>query len=151
MMNWRVARHRPRLVSVILAGLFLTVIGVLTVGPAAVPETAFAKDKPKSQQSARQSKPAPYVVLGYNELGMHCMNEDFSEICILPPFNTLLRRCCSGARSPGSSHRVSACSTACPATRSPRTRPTSGTMPRNCSASHCRTTSASRETVWRAP
>jgi len=29
------------------------------------------------------------VVLGYNELGMHCMNEDFSEICILPPFNTL--------------------------------------------------------------
>lgn len=33
--------------------------------------------------------PAPLVVLGYNELGMHCMNEDFSEIAILPPFNTL--------------------------------------------------------------
>lgn len=31
----------------------------------------------------------PIVVLGYNELGMHCMNEDFSEIAILPPFNTL--------------------------------------------------------------
>lgn len=29
------------------------------------------------------------VVLGYNELGMHCMNEDFSELAILPPYNTL--------------------------------------------------------------
>lgn len=29
------------------------------------------------------------LVLGYNELGMHCMNEDFSEMAILPPFNTL--------------------------------------------------------------
>ncbi|HEY3414228.1 MAG TPA: hypothetical protein VGM51_14405 [Armatimonadota bacterium] len=31
----------------------------------------------------------PLVVLGYNELGMHCMNQDFSELCILPPFNTM--------------------------------------------------------------
>ncbi|MFN7944302.1 MAG: hypothetical protein U0Z53_03045 [Blastocatellia bacterium] len=31
----------------------------------------------------------PMVVLGYNDLGMHCMNEDFSEIAILPPYNTL--------------------------------------------------------------
>lgn len=30
-----------------------------------------------------------YVVLGYNDLGMHCMNADFSELMILPPFNTL--------------------------------------------------------------
>lgn len=29
-----------------------------------------------------------HVVFGYNDLGMHCMNGDFSEICILPPFNT---------------------------------------------------------------
>lgn len=29
------------------------------------------------------------VVLGYNDLGMHCMNSDFSEFMILPPFNTL--------------------------------------------------------------
>jgi hypothetical protein len=32
---------------------------------------------------------AQYVVMGYNDLGMHCMNEDFSELCILPPYNTL--------------------------------------------------------------
>jgi hypothetical protein len=31
----------------------------------------------------------PMVVLGYNDLGMHCMNADYSEIMVLPPFNTL--------------------------------------------------------------
>ena len=30
-----------------------------------------------------------FVVLGYNELGMHCMNQDFSELMILPPYNNL--------------------------------------------------------------
>jgi len=29
------------------------------------------------------------VVLGYNDLGMHCMNQDFSQFMILPPYNTL--------------------------------------------------------------
>lgn len=29
------------------------------------------------------------IVLGYNDLGMHCMNQDFSELMILPPYNTL--------------------------------------------------------------
>jgi hypothetical protein len=29
------------------------------------------------------------VVFGYNDLGMHCMNQDFSEMMILPPANTL--------------------------------------------------------------
>jgi len=28
-------------------------------------------------------------VLGYNELGMHCMNQDFSELMLLPPYNNL--------------------------------------------------------------
>ena len=32
------------------------------------------------------------VVLGYNDLGMHCMNQDFSEFMILPPFNTCTPR-----------------------------------------------------------
>ena len=37
--------------------------------------------------------PAPatdsYVVVGYNDLGMHCMQNDFSQMMILPPFNTV--------------------------------------------------------------
>jgi len=29
------------------------------------------------------------VIYAYNDLGMHCMNDDFSEIVILPPYNTV--------------------------------------------------------------
>lgn len=38
------------------------------------------------------SKPgfqASYVVFGYNDLGMHCMNQEFQDLCVLPPANTL--------------------------------------------------------------
>lgn len=31
----------------------------------------------------------PMVVIAANDLGMHCMQQDFSEMMILPPFNTL--------------------------------------------------------------
>ncbi len=30
-----------------------------------------------------------YVVLSWNDLGMHCANKDFSTLCILPPYNNL--------------------------------------------------------------
>ena len=40
------------------------------------------------------SKPPPqtpkYIVIGWNNLGMHCYNPDFSNLAILPPYNTLL-------------------------------------------------------------
>ncbi|RPI00022.1 MAG: T9SS C-terminal target domain-containing protein [Calditrichaeota bacterium] len=31
-----------------------------------------------------------YVILGWNDLGMHCANKDFQNLCILPPYNTLV-------------------------------------------------------------
>ena len=31
----------------------------------------------------------PYVVLGWNDLGMHCYNHDFQDLAVLPPYNTL--------------------------------------------------------------
>lgn len=42
-----------------------------------------------SNRVSSQVTTDPLVVLGYNDLGMHCMNEDFSELTILPPFNNL--------------------------------------------------------------
>lgn len=30
-----------------------------------------------------------HVVIAFNDLGMHCMQQDFSEMMILPPFNTV--------------------------------------------------------------
>ena len=28
-----------------------------------------------------------YIVIGWNDLGMHCANKTFTNICILPPYN----------------------------------------------------------------
>lgn len=33
--------------------------------------------------------PGPYVIFANNDLGMHCMQEDYSHFMILPPFNTV--------------------------------------------------------------
>lgn len=30
-----------------------------------------------------------YVVIAWNDLGMHCMNDSFADLAILPPYNTL--------------------------------------------------------------
>jgi len=30
-----------------------------------------------------------YRIIGWNDLGMHCMNENFANLCVLPPFNVL--------------------------------------------------------------
>lgn len=30
-----------------------------------------------------------YIILGWNDLGMHCYNNDFRDLAVLPPYNTL--------------------------------------------------------------
>lgn len=30
-----------------------------------------------------------YLIISWNDLGMHCANKDFSKICVLPPYNNL--------------------------------------------------------------
>jgi hypothetical protein len=47
-----------------------------------------------SHLGALPSSPPPktaggYVILGWNNLGMHCYDEDFSDFAVLPPYNTL--------------------------------------------------------------
>lgn len=39
--------------------------------------------------AAAQPTTNNYVVFGYNDLGMHCMQNDFSQMMILPPYNVL--------------------------------------------------------------
>ena len=34
-------------------------------------------------------KAAPATLLGWNNLGMHCMDSDYSVFSILPPYNTI--------------------------------------------------------------
>jgi hypothetical protein len=39
----------------------------------------------KDNNPARSS--GTYIVLGWNDLGMHCANKTFAKMCILPPYN----------------------------------------------------------------
>lgn len=39
--------------------------------------------------SASAAATSKYVVLTWNDLGMHCYNRDFQDLAVLPPFNTL--------------------------------------------------------------
>jgi hypothetical protein len=57
-----------------------------TAPPAAVhcPDAAMAD----SQGTAGGNN--GYVVIGWNSLGMHCMNSRFQYMCVLPPYNTLM-------------------------------------------------------------
>ena len=42
------------------------------------------------------SPPAPvlgdYIVIGWNDLGMHCYDLEYSKMAVLPPYNTLWAR-----------------------------------------------------------
>jgi hypothetical protein len=40
--------------------------------------------------SFQSSSNPEYIIIGWNDLGMHCMNKDFSTIAILPPYNNLM-------------------------------------------------------------
>ena len=42
-----------------------------------------------SNQVPNTAKTSEYLVIGWNNLGMHCYNPDFSSLAILPPYNTL--------------------------------------------------------------
>jgi hypothetical protein len=74
--------------------LAIPLVGWLGLGAA----DGWASDKPSQKKSATRPVKAPavqpvylgpMVVLGFNDLGMHCMNDRFNEICILPPYNNL--------------------------------------------------------------
>lgn len=41
-----------------------------------------------------------HIVVGYNDLGMHCMQNDFSQMMILPPYNTLHAQVIRRGREP---------------------------------------------------
>ncbi|MCB8932872.1 MAG: cytochrome c family protein [Fimbriimonadaceae bacterium] len=56
--------------------------GLLTLGFGSV--SSHRPDPPAAPQILGDK-----LVIAYNDLGMHCLNDDFSEICILPPYNTM--------------------------------------------------------------
>jgi hypothetical protein len=53
--------------------------------------TALQSDLPYSSYLPLiyKEKQTGYVLLGWNDLGMHCYNHDFQDLAVLPPYNTL--------------------------------------------------------------
>ena len=96
-------RSRPGRLSSVAALLILSVgLTSVAIGPWAFgsgPKTGQKKKPSVTTNATNPVKPIPaatapppvgtMAVLGYNDLGMHCINSDFSEICILPPYNNL--------------------------------------------------------------
>ncbi len=77
--------NRTRLFWMMLTALTivgLTIVIVSSIAPAPQGATAFAP--PGKVNTDRQ-----YVVLSWNDLGMHCYNRDFDDLAVLPPANTL--------------------------------------------------------------
>jgi len=44
---------------------------------------------PHDQQGGTIPTPGTYVVLAWNDLGMHCLNPTYDRLVVLPPFNTV--------------------------------------------------------------
>ncbi|MBS1812765.1 MAG: hypothetical protein JST84_31650 [Acidobacteria bacterium] len=80
--------NKIRIMKVLLVAIFLTMTGWFANSTFRQTESTVqaAQITPNVQAELLNDQ---MLVLGYNELGMHCMNEDFSEMAILPPFNTL--------------------------------------------------------------
>ncbi|MEJ2707143.1 MAG: hypothetical protein P8074_05975, partial [Anaerolineales bacterium] len=45
--------------------------------------------EPSSTPTSQPPQLGDYVVIGWNDLGMHCYNRDFQDLAVLPPYNTL--------------------------------------------------------------
>ena len=59
-----------------------------TALPTATP-TALPTATPTALPTATPVNDREYVVLGWNDLGMHCYNRDFQDLAVLPPYNNL--------------------------------------------------------------
>jgi hypothetical protein len=92
----------PIIILAVTAGVFGTRMRLDSVAPTMQPTllpTQMAT-KALSQPMPMQTTITPtvqmtptvptYMVIGWNNLGMHCYNPDFSNLAILPPYNTLI-------------------------------------------------------------
>lgn len=64
--------------------LFIITVGAASVFIFAGGGRSLDQPQPPAAQAA-----GGYLVLAWNDLGMHCYNRDFRDLAVLPPFNTL--------------------------------------------------------------
>ncbi len=74
----------PRRIALLL--VTLGAVGLLTgLGG----EQPVSGERPLVMRAPLSPTADKYVVLGWNDLGMHCYNRDFQDLAVLPPYNTL--------------------------------------------------------------
>lgn len=61
----------------------------------------FANDGPAGAHEEEVEENAPPRVIAWNDLGMHCLDPDFSVFSILPPFNTINAQLTTGGKLRG--------------------------------------------------
>ncbi len=67
---------------------YLTTSQIATVSSRATTTVNWALTKSYGSQ-AIPAAGMNYVILAWNDLGMHCDQDDYSNFCVLPPYNTL--------------------------------------------------------------
>ncbi len=71
--------------SLLLLGLCAGVVLVSATSQAALAAPSAVADLSGGAKLSEDD----YVVLAWNDLGMHCYNRDFTDLAVLPPWNTL--------------------------------------------------------------
>ena len=76
-------RPSPLWAKLVVTAFILIVITMFVISAPAA--------KPAAAQSTAPAAPAApnWVVLAWNDLGMHCYNRDFKDLAVLPPYNNL--------------------------------------------------------------
>src|SRR5512135_314452 len=71
--------------SVLLGGLMLTACG----GGGDGQSSSSTSGSPVQLSAVRATSKGSYLVVAWNDLGMHCLNPEYDTAVILPPYNTL--------------------------------------------------------------
>ena len=72
-----------------MSGILLLALVCAVFLPAATWQAPALADPAADANRSGSSAAGEYVVLAWNDLGMHCYNRDFRDLAVLPPFNTL--------------------------------------------------------------
>ena len=72
-----------------LRWLLLVLAVVVAVGVGVLLFDALGRDGANAMPVGAPQAAGQYIILTWNDLGMHCYNRDFQDLAVLPPFNTL--------------------------------------------------------------
>jgi hypothetical protein len=87
--GWKHGHLSFRLGAVLLAVVGLTTVLTLASGAPDARAGGNPPASPPPDDPAPASQAGVYKVISWNDLGMHCMNESFANLAVLPPYNTL--------------------------------------------------------------